>query len=251
MRRQGKMGKKLYLHNKEKMKGFILAAGEGTRLYPLTLEIPKPLLPVGKIPVITYLVDLYLKYGINDIKINIQKKHIEDFYKWKATYFPREKIEFIIESKPSGTFIPVARKLKPEWFSKSIIVSNGDELKELNLKRIIRWHKKKKALVTVGLVKVKNPQSYGSVKMKGDRIIQFGEKSKNPLSLYINSGLYIMNPGIRKYLPKRARFSMLETNLFPILAKERKLFGYKWKGKWQDVGTWKRWEQAIRNWNNS
>lgn len=231
------------------MKGVILAAGEGTRLYPLTLEIPKPLLPVGKIPVITYLVELYLKYGINDIKINIQKKHLEDFYRWKATYFPREKIEFIVEAKPSGTFTPIAKKLNPKWFSGAIIVSNGDELKELNLKKMIEFHKRKRALVTVGLVKVKNPQPYGSVKMKGDKIIEFIEKSKKPPSLYINSGLYIINPGVRKYFPKRARFCMLETDLFPKLAKERKLFGYKWKGKWQDVGTWKRWEQAIKNWN--
>lgn len=231
------------------MKGFILAAGKGTRLYPLTLEIPKPLLPVGKIPVITYLIDLFLKYDIRDIKINIQKKHLEDFYKWKATYFPREKIEFIIELKPSGTFTPIAKKLNKKWFSETIVVSNGDELKKLNLKRIIAWHKKKKALVTIGLVKIKDPKAYGSVKMKGDKIIEFGEKSKKPLSSYINSGLYIMNPGIRKYFPKKRNFSMLETELFPKLAKEKKLFGYKWKGKWQDVGTWKRWEEAIKNWN--
>jgi len=85
------------------MKGFILAAGEGTRLRPLTYEIPKPLLPVGKIPILTYLVELYLKNGIDDIKINVQKSHLEDFYKWKVTYFPREKIELIVEPKPSGT----------------------------------------------------------------------------------------------------------------------------------------------------
>ncbi len=230
------------------MKGFILAAGEGTRLYPLTLEIPKPLLPVGRIPVITYLVDLYLKYGIDDIKINVQKKHLEDFYKWKATYFPREKIEFIVEKKPSGTFTPIGKKLNPKWFSTTIVVSNGDELKELNLKKMIDFHKKKKALVTIGLVKIKNPKPYGSVKMKNDRIIEFGEKSEKPLSPYINSGLYIMNPGIRKYFKKGVRFSMLETDLFPKLAKEKKLFGYKWKGKWQDVGTWERWENAIKNW---
>jgi mannose-1-phosphate guanylyltransferase len=215
----------------------------------LTLEIPKPLLPVGKIPVITYLVDLYLKYGIDDIRMNIQKKHLEDFYKWKATYFPKKKIEFIIETKPSGTFTPIAKKTDSKWFSEAILVSNGDELKKLNLKEIINWHKKKKALVTIGLVRVKDPKSYGSVKMEGDKIVEFGEKSKKPLSSYINSGLYIMNPGIKKYFPEKKKFAMLETDLFPKLAKERKLFGYKWKGKWMDVGTWERWERAIKNWN--
>lgn len=69
------------------MKGFILAAGSGTRLYSLILEIPKPLLPVGKIPIITYLIDLYLKYGVDDIKINIQRSHLEDFYNMESDLF--------------------------------------------------------------------------------------------------------------------------------------------------------------------
>src|SRR4030066_870038 len=98
------------------MKGFILAAGEGTRLYPLTLEIPKPLLPVGKIPIINYLVELFLNSAVDDIKMNIQKKHLEDFYKWKATFFPRERIEFIVEEKLTGTFTPLM-KAGDEWFS--------------------------------------------------------------------------------------------------------------------------------------
>lgn len=230
------------------MKGFILAAGEGTRLYPLTLEIPKPLLPVGKIPILTYLIELYLKHGVNDIKINIQKKHLEDFYKWKATYFPREKIEFLIEKKPTGTFTPLI-KVNSHWFSEPIVVSNGDELKELNLKEMIDWHLEKGALATVGLVKVDDPQVYGVAKMDGDKISEFIEKPKDPPSSYINSGLYIMNPEIKNYFPKGAKFTMLETDLFPQLAKEGKLFGYKWEGKWMDVGDFQKWENAIKNWN--
>jgi len=231
------------------MKGFILAAGGGTRLYPLTLEIPKPLLPVGKIPIITYLIDLYLKNGVDDIKINIQRSHLEDFYKWKATYFPRDKIELVIEPKPSGTFTPIVKKVSQKWFSEPIVVSNGDELKELNLKEMVDWHQQKKALVTVGLVKVKNPQVYGVAKMNGDQIVEFIEKPKKPPSSYINSGLYIMNPEIRKYFPQNAKFAMVETDLFPQLAKEGKLFGYKWEGKWFDCGNFERWEVAIKNWN--
>jgi len=230
------------------MKGFILAAGEGTRLRPLTLEIPKPLLPVGKIPIITYLIELFLKSGVDDIKIGIQKKHLEDFYKWKATYFPREKIDFVVEKKPSGTFTPFAKKTG-NWFSETIIVSNGDELKDLDLKKMIDWHFGKKALVTVGLVKVENPQVYGVARMEGDKIIEFVEKPKEPPSHYINSGLYVMNPEVKKYYPPKAKFAMVENDLFPQLAKEGKLFGYKFEGKWQDIGTWERWSEAIKHWN--
>jgi len=234
------------------MRGFILAAGSGTRLYPLTLEIPKPLLPVGKIPIITYLVELYLKNGVNDIKINIQRAHLEDFYKWKATYypeFPGRKIELIVEPKPSGTFTPIAKKVDSKWFSEPIVVSNGDELKELNLKEMIKWHKRKKGIATVGLVKVKNPQVYGVARIESDRIVEFVEKPKKPPSSYINSGLYIMNPEIRKYFPQNAKFAMFETDLFPQLAKEGKLYGYKYEGRWMDVGDFQRWEEAIKNWN--
>jgi len=230
------------------MKGFILAAGEGTRLRPLTLEIPKPLLPVGKIPIITYLIELFLKSGVDDIKIGIQKKHLEDFYKWKATYFPREKIDFVVEKKPSGTFTPFAKKTG-NWFSETIIVSNGDELKDLDLKKMIDWHFGKKALVTVGLVKVENPQVYGVARMEGDKIIEFVEKPKEPPSHYINSGLYVMNPEVKKYYPPKAKFAMVENDLFSQLAKEGKLFGYKFEGKWQDIGTWERWSEAIKHWN--
>ncbi len=231
------------------MKGFILAAGSGTRLYPLTLEIPKPLMPVGKIPILTYLVDLYLDNGVDDIKIGIQRAHLEDFYKWKATYFPGKKIELVVEPKPSGTFTPLVKKVDNKWFSEPIVVSNGDELKELNLKKMINWHKRKKGIVTIGLVKVEDPRPYGVARLNGEKIVEFIEKPQNPPSSYINSGLYIMNPEIKKYYPQNAKFATLENDLFPQLAKENKLFGYKYEGKWFDTGTFSSYELAIKNWN--
>jgi len=230
------------------MKGFILAAGEGTRLYPLTLEIPKPLVPVGKIPIITYLLELYLKNGVDNIKMNVQKKHMEDFYKWKATYFPREKIEFIVEEKPTGTFAPLM-KAGEDWFSEPIVVSNGDELKDIDLREMIRWHSDQNSIATIGLVKVENPQAYGVARLEGNKIIEFVEKPKNPPSQYINSGTYVLNPEIKNYYPKDATFAMVETDLFPKLAKEGKLYGYKLSGRWMDTGTFQRWEEAINNWN--
>ena len=229
------------------MKGFILAGGEGTRLYPVTLETPKPLITVHNVPVLSYLVDLYLNNDVDDIRINIQQKHLQHFEKWKKDYFPNQNIKFIIESEPSGTFAPLM-KAESQWFSETIVVSNGDELKELNLKEMIDWHKKREGLATIGLIKVENAKAYGSVELEEDKIIKFGEKSETPLSSYVSSGLYIINPEVKEYFPKDAKFSMLEKDLFPILAQEGKLLGYKWQGKWQDVGTLERWQQAIKTW---
>ncbi len=231
------------------MKGFILAAGEGTRLRPVVLEIPKPLLTVNRIPVLTYLVELYLKYGIDDIKINVQKKHLEDFRRWRVLYFPRERIEFIIEEKPSGTFGPLL-KVSRAWFSEPIVVSNGDELKELNLKKMVDWHRRQGALVTIGLVRVADPQAYGVARMNGDKIVEFIEKPEIPPSNYINSGTYVMEPGVGGYFPPRAKYSMVELDLFPRLAQEERLYGYKFRGKWRDIGTFERWEEAIKKWHH-
>lgn len=232
------------------MKGFILAAGEGTRLRPLTLEIPKPLLPVGKTPIINYLVELFLQSNIDDIKVGIQTKHLEDFYKWKATYFPRQKIEFVTEEKPSGTFTPFIKKIKSDWFNEPIVVSNGDELKEIDLKEMIKWHIEQRNLATIGLVKVENPQAYGVAILADNKITEFVEKPQNPPSPYINSGTYVLDPQVKNYYPGDAEFAMVETDLFPQLAKIGKLAGYKLSGRWMDTGTFQRWEEAINNWNN-
>ena len=228
------------------MKGFILAAGEGTRLYPLTLKTPKPLLLVGDTPILSYLVKLYLKYGVDDIRINIQQKHAEAFAQWKVTYFPKERIEFLVEEKPTGTFTPLA-KVDKDWFSEPVVTSNGDELKSLDLKKMIEWHRQKGGTATVGLVKVETPQFYGVARMEGDNIVEFVEKPEVFVSSYINSGLYVLNPEIRGYFPG-TEFAMFETDLFPRLAREGKLFGYKIKGKWLDVGTPERLELAAREW---
>ncbi len=232
------------------MKGFILAAGEGTRLRPLTYEIPKPLITVGKIPILTYLVDLFLESGIDDIKIGIQKSHLEDFYRWKATYFPRQKIEFAAEEKPSGTFTPFIKNVGPDWFNEPIVVSNGDELKDIDLKEKIKWHFEKKNIATIGLVKVDNPRIYGVASLNENKIIDFIEKPQNPPSPYINSGTYVLSPEIKKYYPQDKILSIMETDLFPRLAKEGNLYGYKLSGRWMDTGTFQRWEEAINNWNN-
>lgn len=228
------------------MKAVILAGGLGTRLYPITYEIPKPLLPIKKKPIINYLVDLFFGQGIKEIAVLISENFEQDFIWWKKRYYPKKKIKFFKEKKPLGTLGGLYYLKK--WISKSsFFFTNGDELKKIDLKKMKNFHQKKEVLATIALVKVKNPQDYGVVICKNGIIQRFLEKPKNPPTKYINSGLYIFSPGIFKYHPG-PKFSMIETNLFPKLAKEKKLAGFKFQGKWMDTGTFNRYETAIKKW---
>ena len=228
------------------MKAVILAGGKGTRLYPITYEIPKPLLPIKKKPIINYLVDIFLKTGVKKIAILISKDFEEDFIWWKKRYYPKKKIKFFKEKKPLGTLGGLYYLKK--WISKNdFFFTNGDELKKINLRKMKDFHQKKEVLATIALVKVKNPQDYGVVICKNGIVQKFLEKPKNPPSKYINSGLYIFSPKIFDYHPGPV-FSMIETDLFPKLAKEKKLTGFKFNGKWTDCGNWQRYEKAIKTW---
>jgi mannose-1-phosphate guanylyltransferase len=231
------------------MKGFILAAGEGTRLLPKTLHTPKPLLSVGEIPIINYLVDLFLRCGVNDIKIGVQHKHLKEFQRWQATYYPEQKIDLVAEGRAYGTFTPI-NNLSPEWFNEPIVVSNGDELKDIDLDKMIKRHLKQNSIATVGLIKVDNPCAYGVAILKGNKIVTFVEKPKVAISPYINSGIYVFNPEIRNYYPEGAKHAMVETDLLPKLAEKGILCGYKLSGRWMDTGTHDRLEEANKNWNN-
>lgn len=231
-------------------KAVILAGGKGRRLYPVTKEIPKPLLPIRKKPIINYLVDLFLKQGIKDIFVLINQADKEDFNWWGKRYYPKKKIQFVAEEKPLGTFGGL-------WFLKDrlskspFFLTNGDELKKINLVKMVQFHKKINPTATIALVKVANPKNYGVVVSKANIIQEFLEKPKNPPSKYINSGFYLLSPEIFGY-HSGPKFLMIEKDIFPKLAKERKLAGFKSGprsgARWMDCGTWQRYSEALKKW---
>jgi len=227
-------------------KAVILAGGKGTRLYPVTKEIPKPLLPIKKKPIINYLVDLFLSQGVKDVAVLINKDHREDFNWWQKRYYPKKEIKFFEESESLGTFGGI-------WFLKKwlgdnpFFLTNGDELKKINLLEMADFHKKTNTLATIALVEVPNPSDYGVVVCEATFVKEFIEKPKVPPSNYINSGLYLLSPKIFKYHPG-PKFSMIEKDIFPNLVKEKKLAGFKFTGKWMDCGTWERYERALAEW---
>lgn len=232
--------------NLSKHKAVILAGGKGTRLYPITYETPKPLLPVKRKPIINHLVDLFLEQGIKEIAVLISEDFKEDFDWWRKRYYSKQKIKFIEEKKPLGTFGGLWY-LK-DWISENpFFFSNGDELKKIDLNMMAQFHNNLPVLGTVALLKVPNPQDYGVVVCRKGIVKDFLEKPKNPPTKYINSGIYLFSPEIFQYHPG-PKFTMVETDVFPRLVKEQKLAGFKFKGKWMDCGNFVRYENAVKNW---
>ena len=227
-------------------KAVILAGGKGTRLYPVTKEIPKTLLPVNRKPIINYLVDLFHFQGVKEIGILINKDFKDDFDWWKKRYYSNNlpKVTIFEEETPLGTFGGLY--LLKEWSSGSpFFLTNGDELKKVNLKKLVDFHEERSSVATIALVKVPNPQHYGVVVCKEGRVEKFLEKPKDPPSQYINSGLYFFSPEIFNYHPGVPKFLMTEKDIFPKLAEEGRLSAIELEGEWEDCGTWERYNQAI------
>jgi len=249
------------MKNLSSYKAVILAGGKGTRLYPITKEIPKPLLPVKRKPILNYLVELFYSFGIKDIAILINKDFREDFDWWKKRYYPSTssgqvpKIKFVEEKKPLGTFGGLW--LLKNWIKNNqFFLTNGDEIKKIDLRKMASFHQKLKTPATVALVKVKNPKDYGVAICENGLILKFlekpspaqiskkfakGKKSAN----YINAGLYLLSPEIFNFHPG-LKFSMIEKDILPKLAKEKKLAGFKFNGPWLDCGNWKKYSEALK-----
>jgi len=227
-------------------KAVLLVGGKGTRLKPLTDKIPKALLEVQGKAVTEHIIDLMKKYGIRDIILCVGhlkgriKNHFEDGSKFGVN------ITYIEEDEPLGTAGPL--KLAKKYLKESFIVSNGDELKNINIPRMFRLHRRKDALATLALTTVDDPSQYGVAKLDGSRIMEFIEKPKKedaPSNL-INAGFYIMEPQVIDMIPEG--FSMLEKDVFPKLARMNRLRGFPFAGQWFDIGTIERYKLAEKQW---
>lgn len=230
-------------------KALILAGGKGTRLRPLTYKIPKGLIEVQGKTLTEWLFELLKKYGIRDIILSIGylADKMRDYFTDGSKF--GVNIEYVEEEpdKPLGTAGPL--RLAKDMLDDSFIVSNGDELKCINIPRMFRLHKRKNALATIALTTVNDPSQYGVARLDGSRIVEFVEKPKKseaPSNL-INSGFYIIEPEVIEMIPK-GKFCMLEKDIFPKLAREGRLRGFPFSGQWFDTGDFERLARARKLW---
>src|SRR3989338_138980 len=225
-------------------KAVLLIGGKGTRLKPLTDKIPKSLLKVQEKAVTEHIFDLLKKYSIRDaiLSVGYLKDSIKEHFGDGSSF--GINLTYVEEDEPLGTAGPL--RLAKKYLKDSFIVSNGDELKNINIPRMFRLHKRKNALATIALTTVDDQAQYGVARLDGSRIIEFVEKPANPPSNLINAGFYILEPEVIDMIPDG--FSMLEKDVFPKLAKLGRLRGFPFAGQWFDIGTLERYKIAEKKW---
>jgi mannose-1-phosphate guanylyltransferase/phosphomannomutase len=218
------------------MKAFVLAAGVGSRLRPLTLNIPKPMIPILGKPALYYTFSNLRKYGFTDVCVNTY--YLSDSI---TNYFEKNKVDIRIEFSKEKTLLGTAGaiKKKEKFFDDTFVVMSGDGLSDVNLKKVLEFHKKKKSIATIILKKVDSRFEYGiAITKKSGEIKKFVEKPSwsSVFNDEVNTGIYVFEPEIFNYIPKDTFFDF-SMDLFPLLmTKGKKISGYLMDEYWTDIG---------------
>ncbi len=219
------------------MKALVLAGGFGTRLRPLSCSRPKMLFPIANRPLIDYTLEALSKEESVDTVVLAVYYMAESLVRYLGPTKYDLGILYSREQRPLGTGGPV-KKAKDIMNGDRFMVMNGDILTDFDYKRLIEYHEEKGGVATIALTQVSDPTRYGSVELDWEgRITRFVEKpeyGKAPSNL-INAGIYIMEPEILDYIPDEGKVR-IETEVFPKLAEENKLYGFESHGFWMDIG---------------
>lgn len=228
------------------MQAVILAGGKGTRMRPLTLHTPKPVMPIVGVPFLLYQLELLKRVDIQDVVLSLsyQPQKIEDVIGDGSRFGVR--IRYTVESQPAGT--AGAYRNAKERDDSPTVVLNGDILADVDMYSVLEFHRERKAAVTIVLAPVENPRAFGLVETGEDgRVARFLEKPSGDEEITtntINAGIYIIEPDVLRHVPAGEVYSF-EYDLFPsLLAKEVPVYGYVTERYWRDIGTPRRYLDA-------
>ena len=223
------------------MKAVILAGGKGARLRPLTVSIPKPLVPIADKPILEIILDQLKWYNFDDITICVG--YLADFIK---SYFNEGrkhgvKISYSHETAPLGTAGALSILDKKD-FKDTFLVINGDTLTTLNFKDFLEEHKKHKSIISMFIKKYKEKSRLGVIKVNSNNmIVNYIEKPED--EVLVSTGIYLMEPEVFDFIKPNTALSMPE--LINILIKEKKnVYGYITDDYWADIGIPEDYEKA-------
>ncbi|MBA2375789.1 MAG: NDP-sugar synthase [Rubrobacter sp.] len=228
------------------MKAMALAAGKGTRLFPLTGEVPKPMAPVVDRPILEHIFDLLATHGVKEVHANVH-------------YLADTLIKaYGEESRVNGMSVHLSREEKllgtaggvkrlAEHFDETFVVVSGDALTDIDIGELVAFHKKKGALATIALRRVYDTSEFGVVDISEDGDILGFQEKPNPaeaISTLANTGIYIFEPRILDYVPEDSFFDFAK-DVFPKFLENGEVFaGYEGDFYWSDIGTLEAYRQA-------
>ena len=245
------------------MKAMILAAGKGTRVRPLTYDLPKPMIPVLGKPVMAYLIEHLRKHGVTEIMVNVSHLHekIEEYFGEGEQYGVQIGYSFEGYTKEDGEVVAVPigsaggmKKIQEfgGFFDDTTIVLCGDALIDLDLKAALAEHRRKGAVASVITKEVPwdKVSSYGVVVTdQNGRITQFQEKPKqeDALSNFISTGIYLFEPEVIDLIPSGVEFD-IGSQLFPLLAEKGMPFYAQGRPfNWLDIGSVSDYWEVLQN----
>ena len=231
------------------MKAILLAGGKGTRLRPLTVHTPKPIVPILDRPFLYYQIDLLKQIPEIDeviLSLNYQPRRIEEIFGEGEGLGIR--VRYVVEPMPLGTGGAV--RYAGDSLTESVVVFNGDVLTQVDLAAVLKLHKERKARATIVLTPVDNPRAYGLVETDRDgNVRRFLEKpGEDEITCNtINAGIYVLEPETFDRIPKDTAWS-IERSFFPSLIERRETFlAYVYDGYWIDIGTPAKYLQVHRD----
>ena len=219
------------------MKAVILAGGYGTRISDFdnkeSILRPKPMIEIGGKPILWHILKIYSSYGINEFAIccGYKKEKINEYF---ANWELEESEPWDIRLFDTGLDTMTGGRLKriQDYVDDTFCVTYGDGLSDIDINRLISFHKEKKSLAT--LTAIHPPERFGVLNLSGDYVMEFHEKHGGQDS-WINGGFFVFEPGIFDYL--QDDFTVLEKTPLETLAKEKKLAAFKHNGFWHPMDT--------------
>ena len=199
----------------------ILAGGKGTRLRPLTFDIPKPLVKVNGKPLIEYALEELERNGVENVYISIGYKAEKIMHYLDHRKKFGANIEYVLESRPLGTGGALRHAMEKMQRYEDVISVNGDTIFKVEFDKMYEFHKKNKALITMGSFRLDNVRGFGVIETEGSRISRFIEKPdpKEVKSNMINAGIYIISKRVLDKFPREEIFS-LEKDFIEKIYKE-------------------------------
>jgi mannose-1-phosphate guanylyltransferase/phosphomannomutase len=221
------------------VKAVVMAGGEGSRLRPLTVGRPKPMVPIVNKAVMGHILDLLRSHGITDIIVTLRYMagSIQDYFDDGSSY--GVKLTYVVEETPLGTAGSVKNAAHLLSDAPFLIIS-GDAMTDFDLKQILTAHREREAKATITLTRVPNPSEYGIV-VNDDQgwVRRFVEKPGwgDIISDTVNTGIYVLEPDVLDMIPANTSYDF-SNDLFPAMLKRHMpLSGYVTEGYWCDIGT--------------